>query len=446
MYEADPSAKPGRVIIPYGRSVMALVVAQSLAQKGVEVIGCDSVYFHVLSFSKHVKEDFIYPDPEKDEEAFLDFMLEKIEHYRPSDGRPYVLMPIYRDVQLFAKHRGRFPDYIKIAAPDYEAIDKLESKDRFAETVEELDVSAPKTWRPEDDEAFADLLDDLPFPILIKPYDQAGGRGIHTAQNKSELKQLWHDNKQKYQQESLLQEVVEGQDYCFAGLFDDGVCKAGMAYRNVHKFPAESGAGILRETVECNRLQEIAQDLMGPLKWNGVAEFDFLWNGEEDMPPKMIEVNTRFWSGVFQTVKSGIDFPWLLYELTVSGHVENAPAAKIGTRTKMPYIWLYSALQDVFSDNEELEDIERRGQLAWQRMKDGHIIQGVKEYSQFLYDHAGESLNFPKKMDKIRKAWKQGEGAHDELLNEDDPYVAFGLLFILGSLIRHGELPQEIRH
>ena len=40
----------GRVILTYGRSLMALVIARSLAQRGVEIIGCDDVDLTVLSF------------------------------------------------------------------------------------------------------------------------------------------------------------------------------------------------------------------------------------------------------------------------------------------------------------------------------------------------------------------------------------------------------------
>jgi hypothetical protein len=56
--EPSPATTGGRVILTYGRSLMALVIARSLAQRGVEVIGCDDVDLTVMSFSKHVKETF----------------------------------------------------------------------------------------------------------------------------------------------------------------------------------------------------------------------------------------------------------------------------------------------------------------------------------------------------------------------------------------------------
>ena len=46
----------GRAIVMYGRSLMALEIAYSLGERGIEVIGCDDVDFTVLSFSRFVKK------------------------------------------------------------------------------------------------------------------------------------------------------------------------------------------------------------------------------------------------------------------------------------------------------------------------------------------------------------------------------------------------------
>jgi len=441
----EETLKNGRVIIPYGRSIMALVAAHSLGKKGVEVIGCDSIDFTILSFSNHVKEHFVYPDPEDDEQAFIEAMLEYAEQYKPEDGRPYVLMPIYKDTGIFARHRDKFEPHIKIAAPDYDAMCKLHPKDNFARTVKELDVSAPRTWLPEDEEDLKKLTQEMDFPVIIKPYDMTGGRGIHKAKNEKDLLKLWHDNKKKYEQKSLIQEIYEGKDYCLTGLFDDGELKASMAYRNLHQFPPESGAGIMRETVEDDRFESIARDLMKPLGWNGVAEFDFLWDESGEHDPAMIEVNTRFWGGLFQSVESGIDFPWLLYKLTVTGSIEKAPAAKIGTRTKMPYIWLISAIKDAIDNEEDFAAIEKQGKEALAKLKQGEVLEGLKDYASYLIDYLGETLDFAKKGKRLKKTMELGRSAQNEFLNSEDPYTAFGILFIIGSLIRRGRLPDEVR-
>jgi len=441
-----PRLREGRVIIPYGRSVMALVAAQSLSRQGIEVIGCDAIDFTVLSFSKHVADYFTYPDPDKDEAAFLAFMEETVIARKPEDDRPYVLMPIYKDTPFYAQHRGRFERHIQIAAPDFGAIRQLQPKDNFARTVKDLMVTAPETWLPEDRTALEGLAPELPYPVVIKPYDLTGGRGIHKVPDQDTLLRLWDENQDRYGQCSLIQAMADGEDYCLTALYDHGTRKASMAYRNVHRFPADSGAGILRETVADDRLIPIADNLMGPLDWTGVAEFDFIWDGHDDTVPALIEVNTRFWGGLFQSVESGIDFPWLLYQLTVNGAVEAAAPAQIGTRTKMPYIWLISALSEVLKDDDAFAGIEDQGKTALAKAKEGRILEAAQEYTAYLGGSLGQAFNVRRKAEHLRQVLAVGRGARDELLTGDDPKAILGVLFVLGSLLKYGELPREVRY
>ncbi len=113
---------PGRVILTYGRSLMALVIARSLAQRGVEVIGCDDVDLTVLSFSKHVHETFTVASWKAEPERFLDDLEAAVLDYAPRDRRPYVLMPVFDEAELIARHRNRFEPTIKVAAPSWKSM------------------------------------------------------------------------------------------------------------------------------------------------------------------------------------------------------------------------------------------------------------------------------------------------------------------------------------
>lgn len=436
----------GRVILPYSRSIIALVAAHSLGRKGVEVIGCDSVDFTVVSFSKYATDHFIYTDPYKDEKAFVDDMVEKVKEYKPEDDRPYVLMPVFDDIQIFARNRHRFPDYIHIAVPDPKAIDALYPKDSFAETVEKIGVEAPRTWMPSGEGELGNVSHELDYPVLIKPYDQTGGRGIHKVDDAQTLLEDWRENKEKYKQKSLVQEVVEGEDYCLTALYDHGKRRASMAYKNLHRFPLESGAGAMRETIDDSPFTAIADKLMGELEWNGVAEFDFMWNGEAETKPAMLEVNTRFWGGLFQSVESGIDFPWLLYKLTFLGEVECANEPKIGTKTKLPALWLFSAVNEIMNSDEETRArIEEKGKAAIDAFKQGQMLKGMQEGFDSVSAYLGSVLDFQSKGRKFKEAMAQGREARTEIFDADDPKSAFGVLFIIGSLLRHGHLPREVK-
>ncbi|HID44388.1 MAG TPA: ATP-grasp domain-containing protein, partial [Chromatiaceae bacterium] len=289
----------GRVVVTYGRSIISLMIAQSLGSRGIEISGCDDVNMTVLSFSKFVTSHHIYTSPSDDEEAFIDDLLKIVEDNRPDDDRPYVLIPAFNDAKIIARHKQHFADKITVACPDYEMIDRVNPKDHFAKTAAELNVASPKTWMPSDEQELQQQLEEIEFPVFIKPPDDVGGRGISRVENADQLTAAYRDLVERYPDEQILiQGLAEGVDYCFCGLFDQGELKAQMVYHNLQKFPVEAGPGVVRETVDSERFAEQVQRLMKPLKWNGVAEIDFMWDEKDDSTPLMIEVNPRFWAGL----------------------------------------------------------------------------------------------------------------------------------------------------
>ncbi len=430
----------GRVIVTYGRSLMALTVAHSLAERGVEVIGCDDIDFTVLSFSRNVKKHFVHPSPEKDLEAYLAEMEKRVRKYKPDDGRPYVLMPIFCDTRIIAEHRDRFEGLCTVAAPPFAAIDKVDPKDRLAETAQDMGVHVPPTVHFHDADELAEAAKTVGFPALIKPRDGVGGRGIKKFDSEAPLLAFWKENSDRYRGGALLQKAVDGEDYCLTALFEKGQLKAHMAYRNLRQFPATTGAGVVRETVPDEAFAEIAQALLGPLEWNGVAELDFRWNGKDSEKPWLIEVNPRFWAGLFHSVESGIDFPWLNYELAVTGHAPEVAPAEIGSRSKVPAVWLVSAIEDIARSDVHFSQVETAFKEALTSMKDRNLLEGLKSAGSAL----GKVFNANDAAHRLKVARRQAMGADSEVVLREDPMISLGALFVLGSLLRHGKLPPEL--
>ena len=133
----------GRCIVTYGRSLIALEIAHSLAERGVEVIGCDDVDLTVMSFSRDVKKNFVHAPSDSKPEKFLDDLEKYIRKYTPEDDIPYVLIPAFRDIQLIAENRDRFDPLIKVAGPTAEMISRIHPKQNLARTAEKLDAHAP---------------------------------------------------------------------------------------------------------------------------------------------------------------------------------------------------------------------------------------------------------------------------------------------------------------
>lgn len=156
---------------------MALVIARSLAQRGVEVIGCDDVDLAVMSFSKHVKETFTVAPWKLRPDDFLDELEAAVRECALRDERPYVLMPVFTEGELIARHRARFELAVKLAAPLWKSISVVHPKDHLAKLVESDDLPAPRTRIVPDRAALTRLAPTLEYPLIVKPSDGAGGRG-----------------------------------------------------------------------------------------------------------------------------------------------------------------------------------------------------------------------------------------------------------------------------
>lgn len=429
-----------RVIVTYGRSLMALTAAHSLGKRGVEVVGCDSVDMTVMNFSRYVSDYFIHKPYDDDVDAYLDSLEENIRKFKPDDDRPYILMPMFREVKILAEHRERFEGLIEIAVPSNESIDMIHPKDAFARTCEEQGLPVPKTYQPQDMEELKAIENELDFPVLIKPVDDVGGRGIHKAENFDALCDLYEESLEHYGIPPLVQQLVEGEDYCFAALCNHGEIVAHMAYKNLYQFPRDSGAGIMRETIEDTAFIETARKLLGQLKWHGIAQIDFRWSGQKQDPAYLIEVNPRFWAGLFHSVESGVDFPWLLYQLVVNGDVQNNEAVEIGAKTKVPGLWTISALQDIAESETHFDKLKE----VWEQMWSDNG-EGWRKKFHDLKAALHDSVDAKDIVEKIRSMKNVGKDAKSEFASEDDPFTGLGFLFVVSSLLRHGELPPELK-
>ncbi len=433
----------GRVILTYGRSLMALVIARSLAERGIEVIGCDDVDLTVLSFSRFVKETFVHPSPWTDPDGFLEVMEEKVQAFapHPDDDCPYILMPVFEETRLLTEHRDRFEPTIRVAAPQLSSLDAVEPKDRLARTAGAIGLDVPETLILDGPEDALEQARSLTFPRLIKPVSGVGGRGIKKLDDFEALETHLAAKPASLSWPALLQELVPGEDYCCTVLVERGEIRAADAYRNVTTFPREAGAGAVRERVDPAPFLETAGQIMGHTEWNGVAQIDFRW--DESRTPKLIEVNARFWAGLFHSVASGIDYPWLLYCLAAGLDIPDARPDPDAVVTRSPGIWFLSIIDETVDTDEsigQLKDVWRR---AAGELGEGQLWRAI---ATLFSDPALKGVDLGATLQHMRDRMATASKAPSEFSRTDDPFVGLGALFVLASLYRHGKLPAELTH
>ncbi len=430
----------GKVIITSGRSLMALAAAQSLGKKGLEVIGTESVKTNMLTFSKYVHTHEVYTDPVTNPEQFIADLLKIIKKHKPSNNTPYVLMPSFTETLIISKHKDKLKPHITVACPDYAQIDKVHPKHHLTQTAKQLNINIPNTFQPKSAEELEKRAQSLKYPVMLKPYNLSGGRGIVEAGHKNELLKAYHEHIHLYQTSPLIQEMVGGEEYCMTALYQDGQLKASMAYKNVQRFPTRSSSSVVRETIDPAPFIDDTNALLGAAKWTGIAEIDFLWDGVTGHKPHLIEVNPRFWAALFLSIHSGIDFPWLNYLLFTTGQVPDPGEAIIGEKTKIPFVWILSSIQESIRIDQDSKDIKEAGIEAIQKLKEGNTRDALNQFVDQIKKH----IHVKDKIHMMGKLLRETQTAENELFRKDDPYSGLGIIYIFAYLTKYHRLPPEL--
>jgi predicted ATP-grasp superfamily ATP-dependent carboligase len=443
--QREKANSTGRAIITFSRGWQTLVATRSLGRRGVEVITGDEYAMTAASFSKYSIAEFRYPNPTKEPEAFLDTLEEVVLEHKPKDeDAPYVLMPIHKETYLIARHRERFEPHISVPVPQIEHIEQVHNKGTLAAYAMEKQLPIPKTWIPKDLAEFESTAAKVKLPAFVKLREAASGVGIRKVNTPDELESTFKEFIDHFKLQPkdypIIQQAVPGDDYCVTTLFGHGRMAASMTYRGLRAFPAERGATVMRETVEAPEMEEVAAQLLGSLGWHGVAELDFRWEGRPASQPYLIEVNPRFFGGLIQSVESGWDYPWLLFELAAKGHIDPVQKTRTDVRTETPILAFMATLQEIADDRNRMEALGDWWESAKQEFRTGSKRQGIRT----LFQGIREYLDVKARFSEAKQLLEQHKDNIYDVLSRDDPAAALGVLYPLAVFLRHGKVNLEL--
>jgi len=443
--QTEKSGSAGKAIITCSRGWKTLVATRSLGRRGVEVITGDEYAMTAASFSRYSKAEFRYPNPTKEPEKFLDTLEKVVIEHKPEDETiPYVLMPIHKETYLISRHRERFEPHIRVPLPQIEHIEKVHNKGTIAAHAMELDLPIPKTWIPENMADFESIVSEVKLPAFVKIRESASGVGIRKVDTLDELKSTFKEFvehfKLKEKDYPIIQQGVPGNDYCVTTLFDHGKMVASMTYRGLRAFPANRGATVLRETVEAPEMEKVSAKLLGPLGWHGLAQLDFRWEGSPDAQPHLIEVNPRFFGGLIQSVESGWDYPWLLFQLAAKGHIDPVTETRMDVRTETPILAFLATIQEIAENEKGMKALGESWEQAKNEFRTGSKRQGIRK----LFHGFKEYLDVKGRLKKARQLLEEHNDNIYDVLSRDDPWAALGVLYPLAVFLRHGKVNLEL--
>lgn len=304
------------VILTYCWNRVGYTILKSLHAKGLKVWAADTSKKNICSMSKFCSGCFTYPDPFKEEDAFIKVLKEKIAELRPK-----VLMPTHDESVVIMRHRDEFPEELIIPYESAEKLLMLANKAQSTELARKAGVAVPKVYQSADEVKR--------YPVVFKIVIGNSAKGVYFPKDKVELLKLMEEHKNE---ETLLQEWIGGTDYSVDCVRWDGFCKMSVYHALVTKTDG-GGTTTQREIVDMPQLEAEANKLMNAVGFRGVCGLDFRYEPETGRIA-YIETNVRFTGGLATPVAAGFDIPWVMYKLATEGKYDEQINVRIGTRTK----------------------------------------------------------------------------------------------------------------
>lgn len=300
-------SKSFSVLIPDGESEFALFVAHCFAYfPDVKIYVLSSERWAPIRFSRYCNT-YIFRQIPPDAEARLDLIADIVKKNNID-----VLLPTETKWISFAiANREALSTFVAVAPlPDSKSFVLANNKWLLARFLAENQIPGPPTVLVTFDGFFEKRLQDMEFPVLLKPVTAWGGEGIERFDNLSDLRcYLEVQGPEKIKDRFIVQSFLPGVVVGVNILSYNGKILATTMQRgiipNTQKYAAAGAIKFIKE----ERFLAIAQKLVFALNWSGFANVDTLHDVRDDQL-KILEINARFWGSMRGSLVAGVSFPY----------------------------------------------------------------------------------------------------------------------------------------
>lgn len=204
----------------------------------------------------------------------------------------------------------------------YETSLQIHHKDKYRALAERLDIPTPRARVVRSLDEFKSVIEGgLQFPLIVKPVDLTGGKGIHRANNVDEALSAYADAVARTREDHVVvEEFVIGTNHGFSCFLKDG--KVAFYFADNEQYflnkymvsgantPSSTSAGGLQLLVEYS--ERIARDLN---LVDGILHIQYI--ERDDGIPVIIEICRRPPGDLyikFVKYATGIDYPLMLVQ------------------------------------------------------------------------------------------------------------------------------------
>jgi predicted ATP-grasp superfamily ATP-dependent carboligase len=318
------------VLLTNGQLRKTLASVRSLGSRKVRSLVADTTVFTPAGFSRYCSKALTYPSPVEKPEQFIAWVMKVLERERID-----ILYPMDDDTMTAVmNHREELERLVKLPIPPVTSYRIAADKASATKWAMAAGAPCPYTLEPNGPEEVNKMAGILAYPMVIKPRLSSGSRGIRIVYSPQELISQYEEIHKQFPLPMLQEYIEPGERFDVCMIYDrEGKCLASFVQKELRHFPIERGPSTIQESVWYPELVELSELIMEGLPWQGIVELEFMVDSRDGLP-KFMEINPRFWNSVQTSISSGVDFPWMLYQLATGGVVEEMKEYKVGTKCR----------------------------------------------------------------------------------------------------------------
>ena len=291
----------------------ALVTVRSLGSRGLRVAALDTNRAVPTFSSRWCRQAVVCP-AEEGTQAYLGFLEQWLD--RSPAG---VLIPSSDGtVDLLRRHRARLEQRARLALAQEPALASAVNKEQTLDLAERLGLAVPRGIAVASEGEAREALQEIGLPAVVKPVEswvwgeQGGARLVSELVTTAEEARRAVEALTREGGTALFQRFLPGRREAVSFLYASGQVYARFAQWAKRVQPPLGGQSVLRQSIAVpDDTGGQAERLVREMDLEGYSEVEFRRDGEGR--PYLMEINPRLSASVEIAVRSGVDFPYLLY-------------------------------------------------------------------------------------------------------------------------------------
>lgn len=311
----------------------ALVTVRSLGRRGLSVAALENARNVPTFSSRWCKESFVCPEEEGSSQylAYLEQLLD-------STGIQVLIPSSDGTIALLRQHRQRLEQRVHLALAKEPAMTIAVNKEQTLAIAQQLGLNIPRGGVVKTVSDVSVALKEIGLPAVVKPVESwveggqqklPGVRIVSRLVTTADEARLAVEELTAYGGTTLFQQFLSGRREAVSFLYARGEMHARFAQWAKRTEPPLGGQSVLRQSIAIpSDIAVQSERLVREIDLEGYSEVEF--RRDSAGVPYLMEINPRLSASVEMAVRSGVDFPRLLYQWASGTRIDKVVGYRAG--------------------------------------------------------------------------------------------------------------------